>query len=210
MINRDNMHNFKPNQITGERLTLPAGIYEGRIINAKIDENQLGQALLIQVEIDNGDYTGFYRKQFESQQKSGSQYNVRYKGVYRVQLPDGKNTEHDNWRQHQLEGLAWALEDGNPGYKWDFDETKLKGLKCGLNVRERDYYVNKRFGTTTEIGRLESIKAVNDPDPAKRPKVMKKRELSHNDKVKLEQDRVGADMTAAGYTEVQDDEQLPF
>lgn len=187
MINR--ISNFKPAYNAGERMALPPAIYEGHIINAKVDDNGTTQTLLIQVEIDKGEYAGFYRKQYESQ--TGQQYSVKYKGVYRVQLPDGQDAEHDNWRQHQLEGLVWALEDGNPGYKWDWDETKLKGLKVGLNVREREYYVNKKFGVTTEIGRIESIAKVNDPDQSKRPKPMKKRELSQRDKKQREQDEAG-------------------
>lgn len=187
MINR--ISNFKPAYNAGERMTLPPAIYEGHIINAKVDDNGTTQTLLIQVEIDKGEYAGFYRKQYESQ--TGQQYSVKYKGVYRVQLPDGQDAEHDNWRQHQLEGLVWALEDGNPGYKWDWDETKLKGLKVGLNVREREYYVNKKFGVTTEIGRIESIAKVNDPDQSKRPKPMKKRELNQRDKKQRELDEAG-------------------
>lgn len=204
MINKNTFSNFKPTQAAGERMSLPAGVYEGHIINARVDDNGTTQTLMIQVEIDKGDYAGFYRKQYESQ--TGSQFSIRYKGVYRVQLPDGQNEEHDNWRQHQLEGLAWALQDGNPGYKWDFDENKLKGLKCGLNVREREYYVNGKFGTTTEIGRIESIAQMNDPDESKHPKPMKKRLLNNRDRVRMEQDKV---QPKDGFVEV-NDEQLPF
>lgn len=206
MINNNNFKNFQPKYTAGERMTLPAGVYEGHIINSRIDVTETGETLLVQVDIDKGEFAGFYRKQFEAQNKQGSQYNIRYKGVYRVQLPDGKNPEHDNWRQHQLEGLAWALEDGNPGYKWDWDENKLKGLKCGLNVREREYYVNGKHGTATEIGRIESIKAMHDPDESKRPKVMKKRELNAKDKQRMAEDQA---KTGSGYVEV-NDEQLPF
>lgn len=204
MIDYSVFKNFKPNQPAGERMTLPAGIYEGHIIQAKVEEQNGMKALLIYVEIDKGEYAGFFRKQYDSQQ--GSQFNVRYKGIYRIQLPDGQSEEHDNWRQHQLEGAIWAIEDGNPGFKWDWDEAKLKGMKVGLNVRERDYYVNHKFGTTTEIGRLESISKVNDPDESKRPKAMRKRELSHSDRVKKEQDEASK---PTGFVEVTD-EKLPF
>lgn len=204
MINRDSFKNFKPNYAGGERMMLPPGIYEAHIINAKVDSMGAGDALMIQVEIDKGEYAGFYRRQYESQQ--GGKYNVRYKGVYRVQLPDGKNAEHDNWRQHQLEGVVWALEDGNPGFKWNWDESKLKGLKVGLNVRERDYLIDGRTGTTTEIGRFESIAKINDPDETKHPKIMKRRELSASDKRKLDQQESSK---PEGFVEVVD-EQLPF
>ena len=204
MIDYSIFKNFKPNQTAGERMSLPAGIYEGRIIQAKVEEHGDLKALLIYVEIEKGEYAGFFRRQYDNQQ--GSQYSIKYKGIYRIQLPDGLNEEHDNWRQHQLEGAIWAIEDGNPGFKWDWDEAKLKGMKVGLNVRERDYYVNHKFGTTTEIGRLESISKINDPDQSKRPKPMKKRELKERDKRQMADDEANK---ATGFVEVTD-EKLPF
>ena len=215
MINRTYFKDFKPAYNAGERMTLPAGVYEGHIIAAKLDMSSNVPTLVIQVEIDKGEYAGFFRRQYDSQ-KNG-QYAAKYKGVYRVQLPDGQDQEHDSWRQQQLEGVVWALENGNPGYHWNWDENTMKGLKVGLNVRERDYYYEKRFGTTTEIGRLESVAMMNDPDENKRPKPMKKRELSTNEKRQKEQDEGRSTVTAytpsgvhgGGYVEVDDDE-LPF
>ena len=107
MIDNKNFNNFKPNYNGGERMTLPPGIYEGHIIAAKVDEKN---TLLIQLEIDKGEYAGFFRRLFESDQ--GGQYTARYRGVYRIQLPDCQDAQYDNWRQHQLEGAVWAIEDG--------------------------------------------------------------------------------------------------
>lgn len=207
MINSRYYKDFKPAYNAGERLTLPAGLYEGCIIGAKVDDTGKGPVLLIQVEITTGEFMGFYRKQYESQ-KNG-QYSAKYKGVYRITLPDGQDPERDQWRQQTLETFAWVLEDGNPGYRWDFDETKLKGLKVGLNVRERDYYYQGKSGTTTEIGRLESIAKMNDPDPNKRPKLMKKRELSDKEKKEMASAQGYNVPHDAGYVEVEDGE-LPF
>ena len=203
MIDNSRMKDFKPAQPTGERMTLPAGIYEGHIIGARVDLVNNVQTLLLQVEIDKGDYAGFFKKQYEAAR--GGQFPAKYKGVFRVQLPDGQDEQHDGWRQHQLEGLVWALEDGNPGYHWDWDENKLKGLKVGLNVRERDYYYQGRTGTTTEIGRFESVSKVNDPDESQRPRPMKKRELSARDKAQMEKDNA----SAAGFVMVESEE-LPW
>ena len=203
MIDKSKFTNFKPAYSGGERMTLPPGVYEGHVLAAKLDPSANVPTLVIQVEIDKGEYAGFFRRQYESQQSG--QYAARYKGVYRVQLPDGADPKHDGWRQHQLEGVVWALEDGNPGYQWDWDESRLKGLKVGLNVRERDYYIDGRTGTMTEIGRLESVAAMNSPDESKRPKPMKRRELSDADKRKKAQDEA----SSAGYVEVESEE-LPW
>lgn len=209
MIDRSYYRDFKPAYNAGERFALPAGIYEGYVIAAKVDDTGKAPVLLIQVEIEKGDFAGFYHKQYESQK--GGQYGAKYKGVYRITLPDGQDPERDQWRQQGLETLAWVLEDGNPGYHWDFDENKLRGLKVGLNVRERDYYYNGKSGTTTEIGRLESVAKINDPDPNKRPKLMKKRELSEKEKKELAaaQPYNYPQTSTADYQEV-DSEELPF
>lgn len=203
MIDKSKFSGFKPSQPTGERLTLPAGIYEGHIIAARVDLVNNVQTLLLQLEIDKGEYAGFYKRQYEAAQ--GGQFPVKYKGVLRVQLPDGVDPQHDGWRQHQLEGVVWALEDGNPGYHWDWDENKLRGLKVGLNVRERDYYYQGRSGTITEIGRLESIAKMHSTDPDERPKPMKKRELSEREKRQRDQDQ----SSATGFVEVESEE-LPW
>ena len=201
MINK--IDNFNPSQPTGERQTLPAGLYEAHVIAARVDDPEDKPVLLIQVEIDKGDYKDFFHKQYDSQR--GGQYPAKYKGVYRAQLPDGRDEEHDAWRQKTLEGVAWAFEQSNPGYHWGWDESALKGLKIGLNVREREYYYNKRFGVVTEIGRLESLAAMNDPDESKRPKVMKKRLLSDRERKQKEQDEANA----SGYVEV-GSEEIPW
>ena len=203
MIDKSKFSGFKPSQPTGERLTLPAGIYEGHIIAARVDMANNVPTLQIRVDIDKGEFKDFFNRQYAAAQNG--QFPAKYKGVFRVQLPDGADPQHDGWRQHQLEGLVWALEDGNPGYKWDWDENKLKGLKVGLNVRERDYYYQGRTGTTTEIGRLESVSKVNDPDESQRPRPMKKRELSARDKAKMEKDNA----SAAGFVMVESEE-LPW
>lgn len=203
-MNKDNFKNFTPSQPTGERMTLPAGLYDAHIIAARVDDPEDKPCLLIQVEIDSGDYKDFYHKLYEAQQ--GGQYPAKYKGVFRVLLPDGRDEEHDAWRQKALEWAVWAIEQSNRGYHWDWDESRLKGLKIGLNVREREYYYNKRFGVHTEIGRLESLAAMHDPDESKWPKVMKKRLLSERDRKQKEQDEANA---SGGYVEV-DSEELPW
>lgn len=203
MIDKSKFNGFKPSQPTGERMTLPAGVYEGRILAARVDIVGNTQTLLLQVDIEGGDYAGFYKKQYEA--SKGGQFPAKYKGVYRIQLPDGTDPQHDGWRQHQLEGVVWALEDGNIGYRWDWDENKLKGLRVGLNVRERDYYYQGKSGTTTEIGRLESIAKVHSTDPDERPKPMKRRELSEREKRQKVQDEA----QAGGFVEVESEE-LPW
>ena len=61
-----------------------------------------------------------------------------------------------------FEENLWAVEQSNPGYKWEWDEKKLKGKKVGINIRNRLYTYNNKNRTTTEIGQLESIEDVKN------------------------------------------------
>ena len=85
---------------------------------------------------------------------------MKYKGTYRLTPP----IEGDEaWRKKAFEEALWCVEQSNPGYHWDWDETKLKGRKIGINVRKNIY--TGRDGNpreTTEIGRLETVDDVKN------------------------------------------------
>jgi len=163
---------------------VPAGAYVAGIIGAKVEAAGSGQRLILQVEIIEGELTGYYKKLYDSQ--SGGQYAARYKGTYSIPIPEDDSPEN-NWKARKISELKYALEDSNPGYTWDWDETKLKGKTVGINVRERDWIMEDgeggyRTGTTTEIGALVDANKVRDG----KIRPMKKRELSEADREKLE------------------------
>lgn len=179
---------FESREQTGGMAPLPAGVYIGQIIGAKVEPNNFGgQNLIVQVEITEGEYAGYYRRQFESQ--NGGQFGRRYKGVLRQRVPvydsNGRPaTEGDDFANKALQHLAWALEQSNEGYRWDWDETRLKGKACAFSVRERDWFMEAaeeergyRSGTTTEVWRLESLPAAK----AGKVRTPKKRELRQQD-----------------------------
>lgn len=209
MINYGNKNDFTPAQAVSVD-ALPAGTYIGKIYGAKVEpvatQNGAFDRLIVQVDVTEGEYKDHYHKQYEAQ-KSG-QYEPKYKGVIRYRIPTvGDQYEKQNKRI--LENVAWALEDSNKGYKWDWDETKLKGLAIGFTVRERDWLMEDaqglRTGTTTEIGRLDSVNKIR----AGEVKLMKKKELRDAEKQKLQEHNAGAGYASAQPTMVVDDE-LPF
>ena len=51
-----------------ENEKLPAGGYPIKIMAAKVDTYDWGEVLLIQFDISEGQYKGFYKKNYESQQ----------------------------------------------------------------------------------------------------------------------------------------------
>lgn len=163
------VNGFKPNASVGvERAKLPAGNYPGVILGAKVEKGTFCDQLLLQVEVTEGQYKDFYRKDYEAQKDS--QFGQKYKGVLRVNLPMDDGSEYDKWRIQALERIAGALEASNPGYAWDWDEKKLKGKKCGLMVRERSKtFDDGRESAWTEVGSLCDISKV-DTAPVLKPK----------------------------------------
>lgn len=189
-------NNFTPEQRT-QRMILPAGTYAAGIIGAKADDKQL----TIQLEITEGEYTGFFKKDFDSQ--NGGFRAPKYRGVYILRFPDGKSQQGDQFREREARGAAWAVEQSNPGYHWAWEtlERDLKGKAIGINVREREWAMQSddgtwRTGVTTEIGALEDINAVRNGTV----KVMKKRELSNADRERMAQSDAAE---PAGFTAVE-------
>lgn len=183
---------------------LPAGAYVGKVISAKIESQVIAgtpvDRLVLELDVAEGEYKGHYTKLFEA--ASGGMYPARYKGVYRITIPR-EGDKYEAMNKRILQGVAWALEQSNKGYRWDWNEEKLKGLAVGFSVREADYLIEGdqgiRSGTTTEICRLESVAEVK----AGKVKTPKRRELKEAQKQKL------ALAAADSFVEVEQ-EDLPF
>jgi len=186
---------------------LPAGAYIGKVLGAKVEtvssNGRTWDRLAIQLDVTEGQYAGHYQTLYKSQQ--GGQYAPKYKGILRLNIPV-KGDQYEGMNKRILEGAVWCLEDSNPGFKWSWDETKLKGLSVGFSVRDVDYLIEDasgvRAGTTTEIARLESVKKVK----AGEVKPLKRRELKDAQKQKL-QAMTSATVNAA---EAVQPEELPF
>ena len=186
---------------------LPAGVYIGKVLGAKVETQNIGgrdiDRLVIQLDVAEGEYTDHYKKIYEAS-KNGT-YPAKFKGVLRLNIPQ-PGDQYEAISKRILQGAAWALEDSNKGYHWDWDETKLKGLSVGFSVRDADYLIEDseglRTGTTTEICRLESVKEIREGNV----KPAKKRELKEAQKKQLEEYNKSINK---GFTAVETDE-LPF
>lgn len=184
-------------QAGGSFEPLAPGAYVCTILGAKVEETQYGQKLVFQVDVIEGEAAGYFQKRFQA--GAGGQYENKYKGVFRINVPTGDGSEQDGWSINRFNSTMGAIEMSNPGFHFDFDkpENQLKGKQVGINVREFDWAMNGNMGTSTEIG------AFVPADDVRMGKVrpMKKRELRN-------QPEAAAPM-ASGFTAVETDE-LPF
>lgn len=207
MINFPNKESFKPAEGTQAAAfpPLPAGAYVGKIYGARMEDTPSGQRLAIQVDVEEGEHAGYYHRRYNADQ--GGRFTARYRGVTRLSVPNaGTDAQRAEWQTRAFENLAFALEESNDGYHWDWDEAKLTGLAVGFTVREKDYFIPEsgNSGTTTEIAGFWPVAKVR----AGEVRTPRKRELSAADRARMEQ--AAAD-TAAGFTPApQEQVELPF
>ncbi len=134
-------------QTYSENRKLPAGGYVIEIKKAEVGTYDNGnQYLQIAFDICEGEFKDFYVDQYNNSTFEPKQY----KGRIRLGLPKEDGTEQDNWTLRSLKTNMVAIEESNSGYTWDWDETKLKGLKAGMLFRNKEYSYNGNNGFWTE------------------------------------------------------------
>lgn len=141
--------------LTGEFERLEAGGYICKIVNAKEETSKSGKRMLvIAIDIAEGDKKDFFRNRFTKNANPDKKWPAG--GVYRQMLEGDKAVGY-------LKGLMTSLEASNTGFKWDWDEKKLKDLKCGAIFGEEEYEkLDGSVGTTTKVKFIRTVKAIQD------------------------------------------------
>lgn len=160
--------NWENVQAIAERKALPADGYIVKIIAAKVTTYEYNgnsfDKLEVAFDINDGEYKGFYQQDFDSQQRE----DKRWKGVKRFNVPTDDGSDADALSQRILKGATEALEDSNPGYRWDWDETKLKGKIVGCIFRLEEWAMNGKKGWKAQPFKFvpaEDIKSGNFKQP---------------------------------------------
>jgi len=137
---------------------LPVGAYLGYVIDAKVEGLKPDQSLVLAIDVAEGEYKDFFMNKLAAQKKAGSQYEVKYKGTYRLRIPnpDNKKAMYPQTDLKRMNDMIFRFEKSNPGFHWDGDEQKLKGLQVGFSMQEDEYNGN----TFTRIGRLDTYQDV--------------------------------------------------
>jgi hypothetical protein len=123
-------------KIMGDFEQLPVGGYVCEIKNAEVLQNRNGgERLEIAIDISEGDYRGFYAKQY----KEDTREDKKWRGKYVLFLPNDDGSEKDGWAKNRFNNVIGCVEDANDGYHWDWDEKKLRGKKIALVFRREEY-----------------------------------------------------------------------
>lgn len=142
----------------GAREILPAGGYVCSIVGAKVEISDWGDKLSLAVDVSEGEYKGFFKRDFDN----NTNEDKKWRGIYRMSIPVDDGSEKDGYAKRRFNNFIYALEDGNPGYTWDWDESKLKGKIIGLVWRNKEWEYNGRTGWTTTPGAVYDAASIRE------------------------------------------------
>lgn len=135
--------------------SLPIGAYECIIKNAEVYKNQEKnkESFKVEVDIASGEYKDYFQKRFDSNPnllKKWDNNSTRYLAF------QGDNVSY-------FKGFITCVENSNTGYKWDWDETKLKGKKiCGVYQYEEYENQEGKKGVKVRLNKFRSLDKMKD------------------------------------------------
>lgn len=143
---------FKSEAQNTKPKALPAGPYVAKILAVKVDGEDPDQTLIIRVDVTEGPYANYFRDRFK-REKENSRYEPRYKGDFRLRIPNDNNTKamYPESDLRRFNDAIYRIEKSNPGYHWDWNEQGLVGKTVGINMQDNEY----NGVPFTKIGRLE-------------------------------------------------------
>lgn len=154
--------------ITGEYEKLESGGYICKIVSAKEETSKSGKRMLvIALDIAEGDKKDYFKNRFNENTSPDKKWPTG--GIYRQMLEGEKALGF-------LKGLMTSLEASNEKFKWNWDEKKLKDLKCGAIFGEEEYEkLDGSIGTSTKVKYIRAVKTVENgnfkvPELKKLPK----------------------------------------
>lgn len=127
---------------------LPAGGYVCKILDVGVDKTNGGkQFIKLRIDVAEGEQAGYFQKRFQAD--ASSQYGRKWKGVYKIFLPNftGDNDKYTNaiaMYKGNLNTISRANHLAEPNIEAGFDPDMFKGGIIGVLFREA-YYNGNRF-----------------------------------------------------------------
>lgn len=142
----------------GERL--PVGAYVCQVKNVQYVTGEDGKSDRIDILFDiiEGDHKDFFKTQYDN----NTSEDKKWKGRKSIYVPQDDGSEKDGWTKNSFAKWTNAFEDSNDGYKWDWKESKWKGLKVGIVFGETGTIIEGREVVYTEPRFATSVDKVRD------------------------------------------------
>lgn len=128
----DDWENVKSNEMT-ERFVL--GGKKCKIVNVKPFTYNGKNKISLELDVIEGDNVGYFQKKYDEKGDNAKYWD----DGATISFPEEQETEQE---KSYLKGLITAIESYNPNFKWDWDETKLKGLNLNVYFSLKEYEGN--------------------------------------------------------------------
>ena len=181
---------------TGETQQVTPGGHIVRIMGMaqSTSKNSGKPMIIINFDIDEGsELDSFYRKQYEARKRSEPN-NARWGGVIRYMLYDKSGQQTNGF----FKGFIGAVEESNPGYKWNWDERTIAGKLVGMVFGEEEYRgQNGDIRTSVKAQMARSVQTIRDGVDVPKKKT-------------LQPENAAPGTTYGGFTDIGADLPLPF
>lgn len=182
---------FTPNE------KLPAGAYVVRIIRAEDRDN----ALCILFDIAEGEYKDYFKRKLQSDQRNYPD-TAKFKGVYRLWYEREGDPYAESSKSRRKTVLKLIKDENklNVDYTKEWDGNALKGAKAAMIFRDQEYDYNGRRGFSAQPYGLVPMEDFRNgkftiPEPKR---------------LKADRRSSASDDFTSGFSDVSDDEDLPF
>lgn len=142
------INDFENVSASGEFDSLVPGAYVCRIVN--VEDVADKEYLKIAVEIHEGEFKDYFKNLIEAFKRD------KYPGnavMYR---------SYKDKAISFFKGFIKAVEESNPGFKWSWDESKLKGKLFAGVFAEEEFEMDGETKSTVKITDARSIQALRD------------------------------------------------
>lgn len=144
---------------TGESRQLPAGLYVCQIVMAIEEERNGSRILAVAFDIAEGEYKGFYKQRYDA----NTDENKKWPAIHRQFVEDREGSCNPFFK-----GLITSIEESNPNFKWNWEESTLKGKKFGAIMGREEFLTNdgqKKMATKVfYIRSIEGLKNAKVPE----------------------------------------------
>lgn len=177
---------------------LEVGGYILKIMNAKVEEYATCSILKVAFDIAEGEFKDHFKERFERDKKQNA--NAKWKGVFDVFIPKDDGSELDGYTKQAFKRFITSVEKSNNGFKWDWDETKLKGKLFGGIFGREEFQTDKgEFKFAVKCRWCNSVETIKNGD-FKIP----------DDKLIKRDNNSTSDMDLSGYETILADGDVPF
>ena len=161
---------------------LPIGAYECVIKDARLNHNEeTGKnTLKISIDIASGEYKDYFLKAYETDTRIDRKWN---NNAIRYIAYEGDNVSY-------FKGFLTVIENSNIGYKWNWEESTLKGKKvCGVFQYEEYEKQDGTRGIKVRLTKFRSLEKLKEIEVSDSIKMLDGSYVSYDDYMERKEDK---------------------